>query len=173
MYASRSRLSKLPSKAFLQGVCRTTPARDSLTQGTSRSDSSGGCVDCYSIQEQLPVATTLTRRTLGRIMGLSRLTLTSCQYDDSLQKAIQLSRTEILNWLTDQLKTAVDQLEYAHQYRHTVTRYRIRLLCFLGNMTAPTIPEGLEYEWKSLTEIKELPMPVTVRKFANQLLKDR
>jgi len=58
--------------------------------------------------------------------------------------------------------------ELIKEFRHSVTRYRIRLLCFRID-----IPKVLSldepFRWVRLAELDELPMPVTARKFVEAL----
>lgn len=59
------------------------------------------------------------------------------------------------------------------ELKHSVTRYRIRLLCFTADTLHPSLPiinrSDTEYKWISLPELASLPMPVTGRKFSNHL----
>lgn len=57
------------------------------------------------------------------------------------------------------------------QIRHSVTRYRIRLLCYQAEWLSGSIPDG-ETRWATPEELASLPLSVTARQFADQLKLD-
>ena len=61
--------------------------------------------------------------------------------------------------------------ELFHQLRHTVTRYRIRLLCFHGAIRDPQSTTKLAaagpIRWVQPEEFSELPLSMTGRKLAD------
>ncbi|TWT57362.1 putative A/G-specific adenine glycosylase YfhQ [Thalassoglobus neptunius] len=73
------------------------------------------------------------------------------------------------------LQVEVENLELVTEIRHSVTRYRIRLLCLRCDFTHEmetadsTRSSGGEIAWKTLRELEELPMPRTGRQFENIL----
>lgn len=52
------------------------------------------------------------------------------------------------------------------EMRHSVTRYRIRLLCFRGRYRRGTFTADTEHRWLHPEEFSSLPLSVTGRKFA-------
>jgi len=69
-----------------------------------------------------------------------------------------------------------ETLQVLQELRHSVTRYRIRLICLTAEspvgraITPAAATAGAErHQWLTLQEIERLPMPVTGRKFARAL----
>ena len=58
------------------------------------------------------------------------------------------------------------------EIRHTVTRYRIRLLCLIAHVEGGRIRTGSGYQWCSKKQLGELPLSTTGRKFAELLTAD-
>lgn len=77
--------------------------------------------------------------------------------------------------LREQLGLEVTDLNEVMQIRHTVTRYRIRLLCLQG--LADGFPKEINSKfpvrWASGAELESLPMPVTGRRFVTRLLQEQ
>ena len=65
----------------------------------------------------------------------------------------------------------VHALELLKQIRHTVTRYRIRLLCVQALTVTGTVGRGCGYRWISLADISRLPLSTTAREIAGVLTK--
>eukprot|EP00913_Durusdinium_trenchii_P023295 g21873.t1 len=65
---------------------------------------------------------------------------------------------------------AVEQLRT--EMRHSVTRYRIRLLCFRGRYRRGEFTADTAHRWVAPGEFPDLPLSVTGRKFANLITKD-
>ena len=69
--------------------------------------------------------------------------------------------------------------QWMTEIRHSVTRYKIRLLCFVAQLdpraakkrtTQLNSPPGnSEYQWVSVKELDSYPLSVTGRKFAKLL----
>ncbi len=101
-----------------------------------------------------------------------RFPVESISHKQKLTKpAIQTLSAEALNKLsTDSVNINV-RLELKTEIRHSVTRYRIRLICL--HATIDSIPKSLpeNTQWATLEQLAELPMPKTGREFAN-LLRD-
>jgi A/G-specific adenine glycosylase len=66
---------------------------------------------------------------------------------------------------------SIEAGELLHQLRHTVTRYRIRLLCFHGAVRATAVdakaPNVAPIRWVRSEEFPELPLSMTGRKLAD------
>ena len=81
---------------------------------------------------------------------------------------------QVARKLSDQLAQeygirALD-LSLATEYRHTVTRYRIRLLCFTAIADDSALTQNRSgLAWHRIDELETLPFPVTGRKFARFL----
>jgi len=73
--------------------------------------------------------------------------------------------------LQEQCGLAVKELQEVMQIRHSVTRYRIRLICFRGelvtNRKRAAVSENCR--WVTSAELQSLPMPVTGRQFLVRL----
>jgi len=84
------------------------------------------------------------------------------------RKAIQ---HEAAVQLREQCGLAVMELQEVMQIRHSVTRYRIRLICFRGelvtNRKLAAVSENCR--WVTSAELQSLPMPVTGRQFLARL----
>jgi len=52
------------------------------------------------------------------------------------------------------------------EFRHSVTRYRIRLICVAGELAGEHKFDD-EFAWFSAEQLNELPMPITIRKLVN------
>lgn len=76
---------------------------------------------------------------------------------------------EVCTALHDQFDLKVRQLFPVADWQHTVTRYRIRLLCLRGTLPGSRTPEQGNWQWCTKDELQQLPMPVTSRKLARLL----
>jgi A/G-specific adenine glycosylase len=63
--------------------------------------------------------------------------------------------------------------ELRTEIRHSVTRYRIRLLCYHGMFHSGEPQTDHEYRWISPEKLTEFPLSVTGRKFAKLLLESK
>jgi A/G-specific adenine glycosylase len=78
---------------------------------------------------------------------------------------------------------ACPPLDVLQEIRHSVTRYRIRLICLMGELRVetrelrakrPMPAEGAgEWKWAGLEAIAQLPLPVTGRQLAEALAKQQ
>ena len=55
------------------------------------------------------------------------------------------------------------------QIRHTVTRYRIRLLCVMSTSVGGSVDRASGLMWRPLAKLNELPLSSTARRIANLL----
>ena len=62
------------------------------------------------------------------------------------------------------LQTEVESLNKT--IKHAVTRFRIRLDCFHSTKTNGRLKSGAGFKWKTVDEVKQLPLSTTGRKFA-------
>ena len=69
------------------------------------------------------------------------------------------------------IQAEVDQL--ATEIHHGVTRFRIHLLCYLGNYVAGRIRESNSIRWVQRADLADYPLSVTGRKFADWIVKGR
>ncbi len=53
-----------------------------------------------------------------------------------------------------------------HESKYTITRYKVSLRVYEAELA-----EGLEGEWKSISELQDLPMPSPIRRVINELLR--
>lgn len=60
-------------------------------------------------------------------------------------------------------------LDLAMQFRHTVTRYRIRRVCVVANVSSGRMRRDQNLRWHSLGELNDLPLTAPGRRFASQL----
>lgn len=108
-----------------------------------------------------------------------RFPLDGLEFETALTKRkLAGLRTEIVTGLqarVSKLAKVVDprSFDVGQEIRHSVTRYRIRLIC----LTAELLTEGTSDEpgeestqWATLEEIQHLAMPITGRRFAKTLL---
>lgn len=69
----------------------------------------------------------------------------------------------------------VNGLQHVTDLHHSVTRYRIRLICWKAQVTGPLSPNShsransAPLRWVTASDLADLPMPVTGRKLANLL----
>jgi len=95
---------------------------------------------------------------------------------DGLTQAV-IPRLE--QYLLEQAGVRASVKTFATEIRHSVTRYKIRLLCFVAQVeTADTNRSGFSgpkdnlqsaYQWVTIDELDEYPLSVTGRKFARLL----
>ena len=55
------------------------------------------------------------------------------------------------------------------EIRHTVTRYRIRLVCVAAQSVSGNLRRKCDYRWVTGDEINHLPLSTTARRIANGL----
>ncbi len=87
-------------------------------------------------------------------------------------KKLATLNSEVHEKISDQWKQNIDLPEVITEIRHSVTRYRIRLICLsaeaIGRVSKKNLADN--FQWAELQELDELPMPVTGRQFANLLI---
>lgn len=82
--------------------------------------------------------------------------------DDVLHR---VSRDALTGWLKEQTGLAVRDWEHVADIRHGVTRYRIRLLCFLARAASTkSFPERDDLRWITAAELEATPLSMTGRK---------
>lgn len=82
-----------------------------------------------------------------------------------------LSR-DIIQHLQTEYGLVIQSPEMVTEQKHSVTRYRIRLLCLRAELEedrSELKTEAAHFRWVRLSELTELPMPVTGRQFAETL----
>lgn len=65
-----------------------------------------------------------------------------------------------------------NETRYLDEWKHTVTRYRIRLLAFIvevPDQTGAREPRRASRRWVTLRQLADLPLPVTARKLVKRL----
>lgn len=82
------------------------------------------------------------------------------------QKLTATKSKNLLNTVGSLTDWDVADPQVLTEFRHSVTRYRIRLICVAGEL-AGEHDFGDEYAWYSAEELNELPMPVTIRKLVS------
>lgn len=91
------------------------------------------------------------------------------------QRATSAVKSTIIRELTANLPEGIALTSRATSFIdeivHSVTRYRIRLLCLKSRLSDASYSGQLAetFRWLSLAELDELPMPKTGRQFANRL----
>ncbi|HEY0984633.1 MAG TPA: hypothetical protein VGE80_21020, partial [Schlesneria sp.] len=55
------------------------------------------------------------------------------------------------------------------QFNHSVTRYRITLICFVANRIDGRLKKDEEWQWITAEELEKFPLSVTARQFAQCL----
>lgn len=83
------------------------------------------------------------------------------------------------NYLKEQVGVDASMQQLITEIRHSVTRYKIRLLCFVAQLEQRagkrkaiqlnSEPGNSEYQWVSVNELDSYPLSVTGRKFAKLL----
>lgn len=89
----------------------------------------------------------------------------------TIAKKAQLNR-EIAGIVEEISKCTIEEPQFVTEIRHSVTRYRIRLLCCvaqLNSVSKPMQESTAEFRWVTLPELGDLPMPITGRQFAEAL----
>lgn len=75
-------------------------------------------------------------------------------------------------YVQEQSGVASSIRQFVQEIRHSVTRYKIRLLCFIAEVESQEALESAEYQWVAVSELGEYPLSVTGRKFAQLLAED-
>lgn len=63
----------------------------------------------------------------------------------------------------------VEMTSQVAEIRHSVTRYRITLKCFIADRIAGRLKSGEEWIWARPADMEQLPLSVTARQFADRL----
>lgn len=72
-------------------------------------------------------------------------------------------------YVQEQSGVAASIRQFVKEIRHSVTRYKIRLLCFVAEVESQELAESAEYQWVAVSELGDYPLSVTGRKFAQLL----
>ncbi len=96
-----------------------------------------------------------------------RLTLLEGEAADSTG---QVEPRQIIEAFRSELGIEIKHPRLFHELKHTVTRYRIRLLCYDATVAAADI-RRLQGEWQqfALEELEDLPLTATARRIARVL----
>ncbi|QDV18531.1 putative A/G-specific adenine glycosylase YfhQ [Gimesia panareensis] len=73
------------------------------------------------------------------------------------------------SYVREQSGVTASVRRFAKEIRHSVTRYKIRLLCFIAESELSEEMESSEYQWVSVCELEAYPLSVTGRQFAQLL----
>jgi A/G-specific adenine glycosylase len=88
-------------------------------------------------------------------------------------KTLSGARQAVTSGLAEHAPVAASSPEFVTEFRHSVTRYRIRLLCWTARregdlgINGSTDPD--RFRWLTLDELEQAPMPVSGRRFATIL----
>ena len=77
--------------------------------------------------------------------------------------------TSMAACILDETGLAVSDCVPVMEIRHTVTRYRIRLLCLISDVPDAAVPANTNYRWCSVADLQQLPLSTTGRQFADRL----
>lgn len=75
--------------------------------------------------------------------------------------------------IEEQTGLRVTRASLCEEIRHSVTRYRIRLLCLEALQVTGRLRPGSDYQWFSTGQLTDLPLSKTGRQFATLLLRAR
>lgn len=67
---------------------------------------------------------------------------------------------------TEQTGLSIQSPKLLKQIRHTVTRYRIRLLCLFSDKVSGSLNQSSGLTWKSVEQLDDLPLSTTARRIA-------
>ncbi len=81
----------------------------------------------------------------------------------------EVLQRELRTRLCEQTGVSADIGEQLTELRHSVTRYRIRLLCFLAEHQGGRAFPNAGLQWVSIARIGEVPLTMPARKLARQL----
>lgn len=83
------------------------------------------------------------------------------------------ARQAVTSGLAEHAPVAASLPEFVTEFRHSVTRYRIRLLCWTARGVGDRVVNGStdsgRFRWLTLKELEQAPMPVSGRRFATIL----
>lgn len=102
-----------------------------------------------------------------------RFPIESVTFKDKLTKARQSQlQTEIAKVLAKEFQLRTEAPQVVTEIKHSVTRYRIRLLCCEALIKSKISSVEIENtQWLTLAELENLPMPITGRQFSQKLAK--
>ncbi|SFJ11168.1 A/G-specific adenine glycosylase [Planctomicrobium piriforme] len=155
---AENRQAEIPAKKARPRVTQTVEATVAVRRG-----------DQYLIRQR-----TKSERWAG-MWDFVRFPVESVTPEQSLTKALQ---AKLQKEATEQVHkisaVEVTALMPVTEIRHSVTRYRIRLICLTGELSVEgrVLSVGEEtaaLRWVTLEELRGVPMPVTGRQFAGML----
>lgn len=73
--------------------------------------------------------------------------------------------------LSELLGQTVSSISPLTEFRHVVTRYRIRLLCYTAMLPEPHLDDQSEFHWFPIESLKSMPLSQPARRQAVMLLK--
>lgn len=85
---------------------------------------------------------------------------------DFAQKLTATRTSELVKQVASLTNWGIQDPQILTEFRHSVTRYRIRLICVTGEFAADYDFDD-EFGWYTSEQMNELPMPVTIRKLVN------
>lgn len=99
-----------------------------------------------------------------------KVSLQKSLFDDVAQPASTATPLRIFDQVLQQTGLEIDQFQSLRKIRHTVTRYRINLLCLKAEASRGRIQSESGYQWVTSEQLNELPLSRTGRQFADHLL---
>lgn len=91
-------------------------------------------------------------------------------FEDATKPPLHTSPGELFDSILEHTGIEVDSFCSEKKIRHTVTRYRIDLLCLSAEASRGRIRSDSGYRWVTTEELSELPLSRTGRQFADHLL---
>lgn len=122
----------------------------------------------FEIQDQLAIQIPKPLATKKKSKASS--TLQKSLFEDAVKPAEHETPIELFDAVEQRTGIQIDTFYSEKKIRHTVTRYKINLLCLFAEAARGTVLADSGYHWVSTEQLADLPLSRTGRQFADHLL---
>ena len=91
-------------------------------------------------------------------------------FDDAPKPTQYPTPIELYDAIEERTGVQIEAYRSEKKIRHTVTRYKINLLCLFAEAASDSVLDGSGYHWVSQDQLANLPLSRTGRQFADHLL---
>lgn len=129
-----------------------------------------GLYDFVRFKIQDDVAKRIPKATSAKTKAKPKNSLQKSLFDDTAKPSEHPTPIELFDEVEKRTGLQIDAFTSEKKIRHTVTRYKIDLLCLLAEASRGTVLAGSGYHWVTTEQLADLPLSRTGRQFADHLL---
>ena len=141
-----------------------------LIRQHTESERWAGLYDFVRFEIQDPLAKQIPKPVASKKKAKPSNTLQKSLFDDDAKTCEQETPLELFDAVEQRTGIHIQTYSSEKKIRHTVTRYKINLLCLQAEASGGTVLPESGYHWVSTEQLNSLPLSRTGRQFADHLL---